>query len=197
MRVELMFPSKYLCAADLIEAGRDVPVTITRVFKDELQTRDGKREEKWLLEFDGAKKKLVLNKTNAGTIAALHGLESDAWIGRRITLYPEKVLSFGKLTDAIRIRPTAPAAGRKPTKNGTALAPLQAGPSHYLDEAHAAAHGLVNRGARDGWIAPEDAVGILENIDTKRQAADLAGLNKIAASLTAEHDRAMTAPEQA
>ncbi len=103
MRVELLFPKEYLCAADFVVHGEQT-WTIDRVYQDELQTRDGKNEIKALIQFAEARKKLVLNKTNAMAIAEAHGLETDDWVGKQIELYPARVLAFGKEVDAIRVR---------------------------------------------------------------------------------------------
>lgn len=107
MRVELMFPSKYLCGADLIEHG-DVTLAIAEVFMDDLQTRDGGKERKPVIRFERAKKMLVLNKTNAMQIAELYGPETNGWAGKRITLHAARVSAFGKMVDAVRVRPTKP-----------------------------------------------------------------------------------------
>ena len=39
------------------------------------------------MTFEGAKKKLVLNRTNGECLKALFGRNVDDWIGKRITLY--------------------------------------------------------------------------------------------------------------
>ncbi len=67
MRVELLFPSEYLRAADL--QGRDVPVTIAKVEVEDLTMRGGKKEAKPVMHLKHTQKRLVLNKTNALSIA--------------------------------------------------------------------------------------------------------------------------------
>ena len=59
------------------------------------------------------RKKLVLNKTNATTVAKLYGPRPSQWAGKRIVLFPTQCEAFGKTTDCIRVRPTAP-NGKKP-----------------------------------------------------------------------------------
>lgn len=102
MRVELMFPSKYLKAADF--GGKAVTKTIAAVDMDDLQMRGGKTERKPVVTFSDAKKMLVLNKTNAMKIAELLGPETDAWIGKRVTMYPTRDRMGGKMVDCIRIK---------------------------------------------------------------------------------------------
>lgn len=98
----LMFPSRFICSADLM--GKDRTVTIDRVAVEELQMVGGKTEAKPVCYFAGAKKALVLNKTNAKTIAKLHGTQTDEWAGKSITLFPTTT-KFGRETvDCIRVR---------------------------------------------------------------------------------------------
>ena len=115
MDVRLLFPSLYLTAVDL--HGKDANLTIRRVIVDTLKTDRGDekkpvmyfKETKEKADKTGAKeKRLVLNKTNALAIAALHGNEVDAWAGKRVTLYATTCEAFGKQADCIRVRPTIP-----------------------------------------------------------------------------------------
>jgi len=102
MHIRLMFPTDYVTAADL--NGQDKTVTIASLSQEELTMQGGIKETAWIVTFAEAKKKLVLNKTNAKTIAKLHGDESDDWIGKQITLYPT-TCKYGRDTvDCIRIR---------------------------------------------------------------------------------------------
>lgn len=106
MRYELMFPSEFVKAADL--NGKDVTVTIKAVTVDELTMRGGRKENKGVIRFEKAEKKLVLNRTNADTIAKLYGNETENWIGKQITMYPTRT-TFGRdEVECIRIREEKP-----------------------------------------------------------------------------------------
>lgn len=59
---------------------------------------------------------LLLNKTNAKTIAQLYGKRPSQWVGRWITLYPTTTEAFGKTEDCIRIRNYDPVTHRRPTQ---------------------------------------------------------------------------------
>ncbi len=61
-------------------------------------------EVKPVLYFDGGQKGLVLNKTNATAIAEDYGDNTEAWPGRDIVLFIQKVTFQGKLMPAIRVR---------------------------------------------------------------------------------------------
>lgn len=102
MRVELMFPSDFVKAADL--AGKDVTKTIKSVTIDELTMHGGRKEKKPVIRFTDAEKKLVLNKTNSLIIAKLYGNETDNWVGKKITMYPTTTTFGADTTDCIRIR---------------------------------------------------------------------------------------------
>lgn len=112
MNIYKLFPSRYVTALDL--NGHDVTVTIKIVAMEEMGSQN---EEKPVVFFSDAKKGMVLNKTNAMTIADLYGPDTVDWAGKRITVYSAKVKAFGAVHDAIRVRP------RIPPKNQTGPAP--------------------------------------------------------------------------
>ncbi len=114
MRISKAYPSKYLKAADL--DGQDRTVSIRACVQEELG-QGAEMEVKPVLYFDGGQKGLVLNKTNAQAIADDYGDDTEAWTGRDIVLFIQKVTSQGKLTPAIRVRVQAapqPAVQRAP-----------------------------------------------------------------------------------
>lgn len=112
MKMDLMFPSKYLRAIDL---DGERLITIADVVMDELVMRGGKREEKPVIHLKGDDKMFVLNKTNAETIASLYGGESDDWRGKDLVLFPTDVTFGRERVLAIRVR--AP-GGAKPPGGG-------------------------------------------------------------------------------
>ena len=121
MRISESYPSKYVRAADL--GGQDSIVKIRACVEEELG-QGAEKVVKPVLYFAGREKGLVLNKTNATAIAEDYGDDTEAWTGRDIVLFVQKVAFQGKLTPAIRVRvqnaqqpvvpdapaPTAPAA---------------------------------------------------------------------------------------
>ena len=64
---KLLFPTDYLSAVEF--QGKDVTLEIAGVKREELKTQDGGSETKPILTFTSTKQKLVLNVTNASTIA--------------------------------------------------------------------------------------------------------------------------------
>jgi hypothetical protein len=91
------FPSKYLKATDLDD--RQHLLTMSRA---EFETLGDDR--KLILYFKGQEKGLVLNKTNANTIAKLYGPDTDDWMGKEIVLFDLPVDFRGETVQAIRVR---------------------------------------------------------------------------------------------
>lgn len=102
-----MFDSPYLGAWDLPQ-GEDRIVTITKVVGEELMSNRGK-DKKPVAYIEESDRGLVLNKTNARTIAALYTNDTNKWIGQRITLYRTTVQVGPEVKDCIRVRPDRPA----------------------------------------------------------------------------------------
>lgn len=115
MHYAKMFDSEYIGAWDLTDDNdrpKDVTVTIDRVEKRTLKGRKGE-ESKPILWFRGAKKAMVCNKTNARTIAGMHGNDVSDWSGKRITLYATTTQTNDGEVACIRVRPTAPPPAKK------------------------------------------------------------------------------------
>lgn len=108
-----MMDNKYIYACDL--DGKDVTLTIDRVEAGVLDDkRKGKTAKKPFCFFRKAEKPLVLNATNCKTIAGMYGNDTDAWVGRRITLYPTTTEMGGESTECIRVRPVVPPDKKRP-----------------------------------------------------------------------------------
>ena len=110
-----MFDREYLGAWDLVDetgAPTDIHVTIAKV---EAKKVKGPRGEalKPVVWFVGVERPLLANKTNARTIAGMHGSKTEAWVGKRITMWPTTTSSPDGVVECIRVRPTPPANGKK------------------------------------------------------------------------------------
>ena len=83
MKIDDVFPnqSDFLKKEDL---KRPVKVVIERV---EPITFPNNPKPKLKIDLKGKEKAFICNITNARTIAALYGEETDEWIGKEITLY--------------------------------------------------------------------------------------------------------------
>jgi len=83
------------------------PIVVTiKGYKEQNVEMEGEPErKKWTLFFHELDKPLVLNMTNGQRIEVITGSpEFDDWIGKKITLYNDRTVSFGrKLTGGIRV----------------------------------------------------------------------------------------------
>lgn len=113
---KLLFPSEYLGAVDL--NGKDFALTIAKVEVADLQMQGGRKQSKPIIYFQGAKKKFVMNKTNAGTIASLYGGKVEDWVGKKVILYPTTTRCGAATVECIRIRDYNPDAPKSEPAQG-------------------------------------------------------------------------------
>jgi hypothetical protein len=93
-----IYRSSYMKADDL--KGRTAKHTISAC-KAEVVGED----KKLVLAFSNEDTPLVLNKTNATTLAELYGPETSEWEGKAIKLVPSTTPYQGKTLKCIRISP--------------------------------------------------------------------------------------------
>jgi len=101
----------YLGSWDLYdEPNKEITATISRI-KDEVVKNAGQTETCTVMYFTESVKPMILNLTNKKMLARLFKSKSCAsFCGKRITIGYDQVKAFGALHDALRIRPTLPAA---------------------------------------------------------------------------------------
>lgn len=99
---KLMFPSQYISAVEF--KGSDVTLTIASVKFEQLRRQGGGKELKPILRFERTQKALVLNKTNASSIADMYGTAAEDWIGKTVTFYPTRTRCGANVVDCIRVR---------------------------------------------------------------------------------------------
>lgn len=93
------FPSNYL-KAESFDGG---PQTLTiKEVQIKFQFNDG--STKPCVTFTD-ERKLICNVTNWNILKELYGTDTDAWLGKPVTLFKTKVDYQGKRVDAIRINP--------------------------------------------------------------------------------------------
>lgn len=124
MKVSDFFPTKYLGAADLQGKSWRLSIAVLRVEEVGLA-----RDKKPVLYFAQGKKGLVLNATNAETIASIAGSEEvDSWKNVTIEVYPTTTEFRGATVPCIRVRaPKTPSASVRsyPSRPAPAPAPLE------------------------------------------------------------------------
>lgn len=129
--VDLVFPSKYLKAADL--RGKDVTVEIAAIEWENLVMVGGKRDTKPAITMRTAngrviEKKWIAPKTVLKQIAAAVGEKDVArWTGKRVTMYPTTCRGTdGGQVECIRVRVKASQSREEPPAEMTA--PVEATP---------------------------------------------------------------------
>ena len=121
MNIYDSFPSKYLRCADL--QGRTISAQIADVVTEQMG-----KDMRPVIYFTGKQKGLVINKTKAMLLADAWGPETPNWIGRQVSLRPDKALYEGKVTDAIAISPVFQQPEAAPAPAPMTLAQAQAIP---------------------------------------------------------------------
>lgn len=97
----------YIGAHDF-QPNQELTVTIDSITNELVECFDGskvKKESCIVARLKGAKKPMIVNKTNAKIITK--NLETpyiEDWIGKQITLYVAKVSAFGEFVEAIRVK---------------------------------------------------------------------------------------------
>lgn len=100
----------FLGEADFIDKAtgelREFVLVIKGIAQEELQLPGrSAKEQKIVLAFEKAKKRLVLNKTNAAAIKTHWGKWTKEWRGKSVTLYFDPTVKFGRETvGGVRIR---------------------------------------------------------------------------------------------
>ena len=114
MKVDSIYQSEsnFLKAGDL--KGKGVKLTISQVdvksFDEKSQDGRAYEAQKIILSFEGTEKQMVVNKTNARSIAAMHGDDTDDWTGKEIKLFTASVDFQGQQVPAIRVQVDMPEA---------------------------------------------------------------------------------------
>jgi hypothetical protein len=98
-KVSEVYGGTYLSGGDL--AGQTHRLSIQSVAVEEV---GDDREEKLVVAFNGAKKSLVLNKTNASALVSAFGDDTESWIGRNVELFTVPVNFNGRTYDGVRVR---------------------------------------------------------------------------------------------
>jgi len=96
-------------AGDMIGQSTIV-LTIADVTMENMNSGKGGQQTKPCLRFKERSKLMVLNKTNAKTLAGFLGPETENWKGARVTIAAPVVDAFGKSARSLRITDVQPPA---------------------------------------------------------------------------------------
>ncbi len=89
-------------AGDMIGQST-ITLTIANVTMENMNSGKGGAQSKPCLRFKERDKLMVLNKTNAKTLAAILGPETDNWKGARVTIAAPIIDAFGKSARSLRV----------------------------------------------------------------------------------------------
>ena len=106
MNINDAFPGKYFKAADVAQPRI---LTVANVAIEQMQ--DG--TQKPAISFNESQQLFVLNKTNANTLSASLGSQTEAWTGKQIELYQDTAAFQGRSMPCVRCR--IPATATAPT----------------------------------------------------------------------------------
>ena len=99
----------YVGAHDL-QPGQELTVTIESITNEPVKHFDGKsvKEDNCIIaRFKGAKKPMILNKTNCKIIAKNVGSNfTEDWVGKSITIYATNVRVGAEVVEGLRIKNT-------------------------------------------------------------------------------------------
>jgi hypothetical protein len=97
----------FIGAHDL-QPGQQLTVTIEAISNEMVKHFDGKNvkdDQCIVAKIKGAKKPMILNKTNCRIIENNLGTPYiEDWVGKTITIYAAKVRAFGETTEALRVK---------------------------------------------------------------------------------------------
>lgn len=141
-------------AGDMIGA-KNVIMTITGVTEESMNSGRGGQQTKPCLHFKESAKKMVLNKTNAKTLAGELGPETDDWIGARVTIAAPVVDAFGKSARSLRVIKveTPQIAVKSRNGNGNGSADVADAATALADEIEAATIRQYGDGSHVGAAA--------------------------------------------
>lgn len=97
----------YIGAHDL-QPGQELTVVIENIRNEVVKNFEGgklKEETCIVAYFKGAKKPMILNKTNCKIITRIYDTPYiEDWLGKKITLYAAKISVAGEPMDALRVK---------------------------------------------------------------------------------------------
>lgn len=115
MSLKVSDTSTYLEAA-AIEGDVSVVIAGVRSPGEKDKGTDGKQipDKNLILSYEKAKKEHVCCRTVQKQIRGLYGNDTAGWIGKKIILYRDSCMAFGKKTACIRVRNINPETGKAP-----------------------------------------------------------------------------------
>lgn len=106
--------TEFFGGQDLPNLQAEITVTIKAYAIENVRTASA-TSKKGVLYFQENIKPLIVNKSKLKPIVAKYGFETDAWIGKQVTLYFDPTVRFGKeLTGGVRVKMPQQTSAVKP-----------------------------------------------------------------------------------
>jgi len=85
---DALFPGRFIKAGEM--DGKPVTLTIKDVYVDKIEGEDGREKPQAVVSLRETGREWALNRTNGICLRALFGDRVDDWIGKKVTVYPER-----------------------------------------------------------------------------------------------------------
>jgi hypothetical protein len=97
-----LYGSNYLAATDL---KKPITTVIEQVEQEDFARQGEKKKMKAVLYLRGVKKPVIVNKTNALSLATAFGKDFNEWIDQHVVIKAEPTTFAGKPTKGLRLYP--------------------------------------------------------------------------------------------
>lgn len=104
MNAKFLNPANYFTVTDFPEGVAEPTYKILSVTLEDIEDEKGKVKRKGSIALDGVGKQWLANVTNVRCLVAMFGEETDRWVGKRVTVFSERVMAFGEWTLGVRLR---------------------------------------------------------------------------------------------
>lgn len=92
-----------------LQPNEELVLTIKKAGVETILGVEGKKEDELVIHFNEDYKPMIVNATNAKTIAKVHKTPYvEEWIGKKIQIYARRIRAFGEDMDALRVRDFIP-----------------------------------------------------------------------------------------
>lgn len=92
-----------------LQPNEELILTIKKAGVETILGVEGKKEDELVIHFNEDYKPMIVNATNAKTIAKVHKTPYvEEWIGKKIQIYARRIRAFGEDMDALRVRDFVP-----------------------------------------------------------------------------------------
>jgi hypothetical protein len=108
-----MIVSKYIQKGDLLQPTR---LTVSGCENKDIG-KEGKPEWKWVVEFEGEWKPLILNVTNTDAFFDTLGQDSVDWVGKQIILFNDQSVVYEGKKGGIRVYQQLQVADAQPPQS--------------------------------------------------------------------------------